>query len=107
MQEYLSNDLAAVGIRLDNGDQHAIHWMFSEYTRMKRSVNELDDVDVAQILRQSVGEVWRKQTGSKAFKVSAIYIDEAQDFSPAEFLVVNVVCSVCVATGLTRDDSYR
>lgn len=86
IDEYLKDDLAAVGVRLERRDQLALYKAFSEYTRLKKVVDfggHLDDVDVALQLRAIVQ--------IEAF-VDALFVDEAQDFSPAQLMLMLSFC---------------
>ena len=56
---------------------------------MKSAVSEYDDVDVAMLLRRSVKCGGTEGKGC----VDALYIDEAQDFSPAELVMMMSLCS--------------
>lgn len=88
LQQYLKSDISATGIPLDRGDQHAIHWMFDLYSRMKTAVSEKDDVDVA--LELFDGIVSGKVNGK--FAIDSLFVDEAQDFSPTELMMLFTLC---------------
>jgi len=116
LAEYLKSDLAAVGVRLDTPDQQRIYDMFARYTKMKATRRELDDVDVAARVARELGHVgvsarlhmdcqedvkprrrgpkskFQATTTASFSGVGELYVDEAQDFSPAELIVLLSLC---------------
>lgn len=82
VDDYIKDDLAAVGIRLSVDDLKLLYELFMEYQRLKKSRRQLDDTDVAL----------RLQELGLAACLSGLYIDEAQDFSPRELVVLLSLC---------------
>ncbi|CAE7243261.1 Trank1 [Symbiodinium sp. CCMP2456] len=74
--------LSAMGVPLPPQQRREIYRMFLEYLRFKRTYNVSDGTDVAVALRNA---------GAGAL-VHEIYVDEAQDFSPAELTALMSLC---------------
>eukprot|EP00930_Biecheleria_cincta_P071140 TRINITY_DN58675_c0_g1_i1.p1 TRINITY_DN58675_c0_g1~~TRINITY_DN58675_c0_g1_i1.p1 ORF type:complete len:1058 (-),score=173.50 TRINITY_DN58675_c0_g1_i1:88-2985(-) len=78
--EYLTDDISGLGIRLTGVEQKAVFTMFTHYRTLKARFGELDDIDVAAAVQRQASHASRS--------VEEVYIDEAQDFAPAELTVL-------------------
>ncbi|CAK0793330.1 unnamed protein product [Prorocentrum cordatum] len=81
--EYMKDDMMAQGVRLTMKDQARVYYMFDRYMTMKHSFRQYDDIDVAACIRDAIA----------AFpKVDKLYVDEVQDFSPSQLMVLLSTC---------------
>lgn len=84
LSEYLEDDLTGFGVRLTHSDQHAIYKMFCKYMQLKGTDGRrLDDVDVAALLSRTL---------CRRSRLDELYVDEVQDFGPAQLMVLLQLC---------------
>ncbi|CAJ1447712.1 unnamed protein product [Effrenium voratum] len=84
LEEYLKCDVSGQGVHLTPSDRRAVHRAFSVYTIMKEQASRKDEVDVAMNLQARLAQM---------AKVDEVFVDEVQDFAPAQLSVLLQMCS--------------
>ncbi|CAE7812585.1 Trank1 [Symbiodinium sp. CCMP2456] len=93
--EYLKEESSAMGVHLDESDRMQIYRCFKQYCKLKKHRQQLDDTDVAALIAscQELQEV----------SFDALFVDEVQDFSPAEISSLLLLCKNPNAVTITGD----
>ncbi|CAE7244653.1 Trank1 [Symbiodinium sp. CCMP2592] len=93
--EFLQEESSAMGVYLDRSDRMQIYRCFKQYCKLKEHRQQLDDTDVAALIAscQELQEV----------SFDALFVDEVQDFSPAEISSLLLLCKNPNAVTITGD----
>lgn len=83
LDDYLKNEVSGQGVQLTPSNRRAIHRAFSMYTIIKERTGQRDEVDAAMTLRDLL---------SNRSWYDEVYVDEVQDFAPAQLSAFIQMC---------------